>query len=353
MTTQKSHSSYIFRRIEQINGEVEKLKNQLDVKSPKHFKTELSYRSWQEKHRAKIAELEDELEILRYPEGYNELPIPVVAEELGIKPNEINHLIFSEEISASRAGKYTKQNFIDRDEIARIYDFGVGGLLERGKQEPEEIFTEAVQFVHQGNLEEVERTYKRLSARDSRYSNRVEALETAISLMKGNLQETLEIIQAKFKYDVFEELTVYLAYLGRLMRGIQLFEHGAQALADQILSITEKQTLDLADQSYFLRSKQIGKRMDETQQRSIFLAAAVLKQLKKYKRTKYFKKFNDRNSEMQEEEFEGVIRDAIYTALQAESTYAESATSKIFIDILVSEIPRWYAPAESLEHVSK
>jgi hypothetical protein len=49
---------------------------------------------------------------------------------------------------------------------------------------------------------------------------------------------------------------------------------------------------------------------------------------------------------MRDEEFEGVIKDALYTALQAESNYHESAASKMYVEKLVASLPKWWVPAE-------
>jgi hypothetical protein len=344
--------SPVTKRIAQINREIEKTNLQLESKTIRHFKTETAFGLWKQKQYDKIAELEEELAILDYPEEYAELPIAIVAEELGLKPSQVNHLIFVEEICVSRFTDFTKQYFIHRDEIGRILDYGVEKLLERGEQEPEAIFAEAVNFVRNNDLKQAERAHARLVSRDSRFSIRAESLETAINLLKGNLEDALATIRAEFKYTKWEELTVYLTYLGRLVRDMKLEEHGAQAFVEQIKSITEKQTLDLYDRVESSRSKQIGKRLDDLQQRAMFLTTTVLRSLKKYKHAQQFKFYNERHSQMREEEFEGVIRNAIYTALQAESTYSDSAASKLFIDTLTSEIPRWYSLAESLEHLS-
>lgn len=230
-------------------------------------------------------------------------------------------------------------------------DYGVEKLLERGEQEPEDIFAEAVDFVRNNDLKQAERAHGHLVSRDARFSIRTEALETATNLLKGNLEDALATIRANFKYTKWEELTVYLTYLGRLVRDMKLEEHGTRAFVEQIRFITEKQILDLYDRLESSRSKQVGKRMDDVQQRTMFLTTTVVRSLKKYKYAQQFKFYNDRHSQMREEEFEGVIRNAIYTALQAESTYSDSEASKFFIDVLISEIPRWYSPAELLEHI--
>jgi hypothetical protein len=344
-------NSPVVARVEQISREIEKTNRQLESKTQRHFKTEQSFRQWQRKQFDKIAELEDELRILKYPEDYAELPVPLIADELGIKSSDVNHLIDVKEIFVSRIGEYTKQKFINRDELGRILDFGVENLLERGQQEPEDIFAEAVDYLHSNNWEKAERAYERLASRDSNYSIRAESLETVINLLKGNLEDVLAVIRANFKYSDLGDLTVYLTYLGRLVRGMNLEEHGAQALAEQILSITEKQTLRLYDRYEIYKSKQIGKQMDDLQKRAMFLTTAIIRALRKYKFVQQFKRYNERYSEMRDEEFQGIIRNAIYTALRAEDTYEESEASKMFVDILISEIPRWYAPADPVEHL--
>src|ERR687883_201400 len=63
--------------------------------------------------------------------------------------------------------------------------------------------------------------------------------------------------------------------------------------------------------------------------------------------------YNSRTSEMREEEFEGIIKDALYTALQAESTYYESAASKMYVDKLVASLPKWWVPADQISLLPK
>jgi hypothetical protein len=343
--------SPVKKRIEQIDREIEKTNLQLENKMQRHFKTELAYHQWRQKQYDKIAELGEELRVLQFPEDYAELPVSWAAEELGIKVGEVNHLIAVSEIFVSRTGEYTKQDFIGRDEIGRILDYGVEKMLERGKQEPEDIFVEAIEFVRNNDLEGFEKAHDRLTSRDSRFSIRAEAIETVINLMKGNLEDALAAVRANFKYTAWEDLTVYLTYLGRLIRHLKLEEHGAQAFVEQILSITEKQTLRLYDHYKSYHAKKPAKQMDDQQKSAMFLTTAVVRALKKYKHAQQFKFYIERHSQMRDEEFEGIIRNAIFTVLQAESTYSESSASKLFVDTLFSEIPKWYSPADVLEHI--
>lgn len=342
--------SPVNKRIEQINREIEKANLQLESKTQRHFKSESAYHQWRQRQYDKIAELEEELRVLQYPEDYAELPVSLAAEELGIKVSDVNHLIAVSELFVSQTTQFTKQDFIEREEIGRILDFGVERLLERGQQEPEDIFREAVEFVRHNDLEQLERAHERLTSRDSRFSIRAEAIETVINLLKGNLEDALAVIKANFKYTEWEDLTVYLTYLSRLVRYLTLEEHGAQAFVEQILSITEKQTLRLYDNKNY-SAKRPHKQMDDQQKCAMFLTTAVVRALKKYKHAQQFKFYIERHSQMRDEEFEGIIRDAIFTVLQAESTYSDSSASKFFVNTLISEIPRWYTPADVLEHI--
>ena len=88
--------------------------------------------------------------------------------------------------------------------------------------------------------------------------------------------------------------------------------------------------------------------LDENQKHAMFLATAVTRALERYKFTKRFKLYNSRTSAINEEEFEGVIKDALYTALEAESTYYESAASKMYVDKLVASLPKWWVPADRI-----
>lgn len=111
--------------------------------------------------------------------------------------------------------------------------------------------------------------------------------------------------------------------------------------------MTKGSKVDPFDKGYW-GGKQVGMSLDEHQKHAMFLATAVKRALDKYKFLRQFKVYGGRTSEMREEEFEGVIRDALFTALQAEGTYYDSAASKLYVDRLVASLPKWWVPAELL-----
>jgi hypothetical protein len=49
---------------------------------------------------------------------------------------------------------------------------------------------------------------------------------------------------------------------------------------------------------------------------------------------------------------ESVVRNAIYTALHAETTYEELAASRMFVDMVRAQIPKWYEPAKLLQNLT-
>ncbi|PYS92534.1 MAG: hypothetical protein DMF64_08550 [Acidobacteria bacterium] len=142
--------------------------------------------------------------------------------------------------------------------------------------------------------------------------------------------------------------TALLTNLGRVLQGMKLKEHGAEVLREQILAITEGVKIDPFDKDYWDGGKEIGMNLDENQKHAMFLATAVTRALERYKFVQRFKSYHNRTSQMREEEFEGIIKDALYTALEAESTYYESAASKMYVDKLVASLPTWWVPAAQI-----
>ena len=125
--------------------------------------------------------------------------------------------------------------------------------------------------------------------------------------------------------------------------------HAAEVIREHLLALADGGEFDPYAYATSYSPKQIGKNLDETQQRAMYVATAVDQALKNYRLRNRFLRFNYRQSSMREEEFNSIIRNAIYTALHAEATYNESVASKMYVDTLKSLIPRRWAPAELLK----
>lgn len=73
-------------------------------------------------------------------------------------------------------------------------------------------------------------------------------------------------------------------------------------------------------------------RMDENQPHAMFISNVVFEALGKYKFCKEFERIKGCGSGPKQEELERVMGNAVYTALEAEATYYESPSSKLFVD---------------------
>ncbi|HET8669077.1 MAG TPA: hypothetical protein VFM05_00175, partial [Candidatus Saccharimonadales bacterium] len=140
------------------------------------------------------------------------------------------------------------------------------------------------------------------------------------------------------------ERAATLGYLGRLLRDMEFKEHAARAIAEHLLAICEgSDPYNDPDSAYFGR-KQHFKKMDEEQQRAMFIATVVLDAIE---RARFKNIFSWRTPKL-----DSIVRNSIYTALHAEATYEESAASKMFVDMIKARIPKWYEPAKLLQNLT-
>lgn len=342
----KSRHPPVAQRKEQIAREIEKLEVEYEKKTRRQFKTDEGFENWRVRNREKIAELKEELSVLEDPGPYNEIPLATVAEELGLTFDEINSIAGDNLIVISTQTHYFAGSRITRSELGRLHEVGAGELLRLANQEFDEIFEDAVRYFHAGDLERAEEAAKRMDERVT-YSSHTWVCEIALDLLRGKYEEVVSSVRYICKKDDLHE-TAILTNLGRVLRGMEFKEHGTEVLREQILAITEGAKIDLFDKGYWGHGKQVGMSLDENQKHAMFLATAVTRALERYKFTQRFKFYNSRTSAMREEEFEGVIKDALYTALEAESTYHDSAASKMYVDKLVASLPVWWVPADRI-----
>lgn len=351
MAGRKSRRPPVAQRKEQIAREIEKLEAEYEKKTRRQFKTDEGFESWRSRNREKIAELKEEQAALEDPGRYNEIPLAIAAEELGLTLDEINSIAGDGLLEISTQTYYFSGSRITRGELARLHEVGAGELLRLANQELDEIFEDAVRYFHAGDLERAEKAAKRMDDRRT-YTPLTWVCEIALDLLRGKYEDVVSSVRYICKKDDLHE-TAILTNLGRVLKGMKFKEHGAEVLREQILAVTEGAKMDPFDKGYWGYGKQIGMSLDENQKHAMFLAAAVTRALERYKYIQRFKFYNSRTSEMREEEFEGVIKDALYTALQAESTYYESAASKMYVDKLVASLPKWWVPSDQISLLPK
>jgi hypothetical protein len=93
MTRRDHKISAVDKRKLEITRQLEHLRSQLAKKSPASYANENIYRRQLKRSRELISELEGELLILNDPGEYDELPSAVVADELGLKCEQVRGLI--------------------------------------------------------------------------------------------------------------------------------------------------------------------------------------------------------------------------------------------------------------------
>jgi hypothetical protein len=323
----------------QIYKQLDKLREEQATKTRKHYKSDHGYEQAHNRRADLIDRLEQELSILDDPGEYNELPIAVVADELGLTINEVSGMIGGGEILTPDEGEHGR---VTRDELARLAEIGTEELKRLSGQEASDIFEQAVPLLQRGKIELAEREYRRLEARDTCIGQYAYAFWIALDLAKGEYDLSWNI---RFINDMNPtERAATLAYLGRILKGMELKEHGAKVIAEHLLAICEgSDPYNDPESSYFER-KQHYKRMDDDQQRSMYIATVVLNAIERSRVKNIF-------SSWRMPKLESVVRNAVYTALYAESTYEESAASKMFVDMVRAQIPKWYTPAKLLQNL--
>ncbi|MBC7947108.1 MAG: hypothetical protein H7Y42_04455 [Chitinophagaceae bacterium] len=123
----------------------------------------------------------------------------------------------------------------------------------------------------------------------------------------------------------------------------------AAVVREQILAVAEGKKQTPFDRTYSsYESTEYFSQMDENQRHAMMLASVVLMAVEKYNFKKRMNKWDGYSSTPKDEEMERVIRNAIYTALEAESTYYDSPSSKLFVDKFVELFPKRWTPAQRI-----
>lgn len=337
----------------QIEKEIEKLQLPKNQKTRRDFKSDETFETWKERHKRKLHELNEELIMLDNPYEYNEVPLALAAEELGITMDDMQAIVNEELIATSFNGEYRAGAHVTREEIARAAEVGTEELLRIAYQSAEDIFEEAIEFMRAGDLARVEKAYERMdsfSYESSRYYWR--ALDVAVNLMRGSYEELKDAF--RFRYYEEEEIIAVLKTIRRAVEVIEPADHLCAILKERILAVTDGKKATPFDSSYSsYEGTEFFSNMDENQRHSMFLTTVVMQSLETYKFNQWLKSTRHKTSELKKEELERMIRNAIYTALEAESTYYDSPSSKFFVDRFVELFPQRWIPAKRIALLPK
>lgn len=338
----------------QIEREIEKLQLPKNQKTRRDFKSDEAFEIWKERLKKKLHELNEELIILDSPYEYNELPLALAAEELGVTLEDMQAFVREELIAVSFNGEYRAGARMAREEIALAAEVGTEELLRIAYQNAENVFEEAIEFMRAGNLARVEKAYERMESFSYESSwSYWEALEIAVNLMRGNYEELKDAFS--FRYYNEEQSIAALKTIRRVVEVIEPKDHLCAILKERILAVTDGKKATPFDSSYSsYEGTEFFSNMDENQRHSMFLTTVVMQSLETHKFNQWLKSSRHNiTSELKKEELERMIRNAIYTALEAESTYHDSPSSKFFVDRFVELFPQRWIPAKRIALLPK
>lgn len=337
--------SAVENRKQQIIRQLDQLRSQLVRRSPSQYANGKVYQRQLKRSHQLISDLEGELLMLDCPDEYDELPVAVVADELGLTYEQIRSLIKLGEIATT--GKMAHER-ICRGELERIVTIGVPALLQLGKEEPADIFEQAIPHLQNMDLEAARRAYQRLDARQSWRGPYAPAFLVGLELASGELDGALSSLKLIYEYEDPLQRLVIMTYLGLLLRGMTLKENGARELCRQFIMLTEGVAIKYKRFENCQPKPSKTRRTDELQQQAIYLTTSVINELRKYQ-LRYKCSILDTSSETLEQEVPRLIRDAIYTALYAEVFYEKSLWSRMYADMLRGMAPKNYQPADLLK----
>ena len=336
----------------QIEREISKIHEESKKKSRRNYKTDEAFLFWQQRQARKLSELSSELAILDYPEEYYEVPLAIGAVELGLTLNEIIEIVREGLIELGVEGEYIAGSLITRDELARAIEVGAKSLLEVARQSPSGIFFAVCPQVERGDVQLLQKAYDRIDRKDSCLNPHAIALEIGIQFLSGDLQalnESLEFLSRGGNEDLAATLIPLKAVVERLPKQ----SHPMEVIRERILA-TANGDKEIPFRGTFSSCGGAIRRsqMNENQQRALFIAKVVFHAIEKYKFVKSLQSTRSYMSDQRQEEIERLISSAVYTALEAESSYNESAASRLFVDKYVELSPKWSKPPETIELLS-
>jgi hypothetical protein len=322
----------IIQRRNQIEREISKLQSPHGKKKPGDFKSHSAYENWLNSRTRKLEELYEETAILDFPEGYNEVPLAIVAEELGIGLSEIQWIVGEGFVELSNVGFSSASSRVKRDELARLIEVGGEELLKRTRMEIPEMFEEALELLAHRNLIGAKAVYERIEKHDSCINPFALAIEIGIQFLENNVNELQKGIEFILQRD-FDDLVPSLAAVRSVFAALPTASHLLEAVRERVAAIADGADIEPFRKSFdpYVGSK-FPSQMSENQNFSIFVGDVVLDSIRRYKLLKSLQSSRAYFSDEKEKEIERVVHNAVYTALEANRTYEESPMSKLYVD---------------------
>jgi hypothetical protein len=323
--------SAVEQRREQIIAQVDRLRRQLASKTRKDYTSDYCYERWLKQSHDLIDELLGELSALEEPGEYDELPVAIIADELGLRLDQVRQMIKLGEIEA--AGRRAHER-VCRVELERLTEMGTNEILSRFSQTVEAIFDEAVSQLRSGDLEACDRSYRRLKARQSCIGNRALAAEVAIKLTKGMYEEVERLIRFILNEKLHDSVVIG-TYLADFVRDVCFKNQGARA---EILRLL---TPILDDE--VRGAVQARKVADDLQLTAMCVATIVIEGMEELVGRSLLA---DRRDELY-----GLIKDRVFSALYAEANLSASIKNRMFILSTKQRLPSYWKRAELLDEL--
>lgn len=340
-------------RRRQIEKEISKIHKQDKKKSRRDYKSDEAFSTWQQRQQRKLEQLLSELAILDYPEEYYEVPLAIGATELGLTLDEILEVVREGLIEIDFKGDYLAGSRMTRDELARAIECGANNLLRVARQTPSEIFDAICPYVQHGDVEILQKAYNRIDRKDSCLNPFALALEIGIQFISGDLQALEQSMDFISRRDN-EDLAAALVPLKTLINLLPYQSHPMDVIRERILATANgDKEIPFRDTLSPFVSPRRRSQMKENQKRALYMANVIIHAIEKYKFVKSLQSTRGFTSDRRQEEIERLISNAVYTALEAESSYKVSATSRLFVDKYVELSPKWSKPPETIELLPK
>ena len=311
------------QRKEEIQQQVERLRNSLASKSRKDFTSDFRHRSWLENTRRLIDELLDEFSRLEEPGEYEELPTAVVADELGLPLKQIRRLIKLGEIEA--AGRPTHER-VGRGELERLAALGPEELLKLAGADADEIFAEAISSLRAGDLASTAVAYRRLKARQTCVGTHALAVEITLKLARGKYEEADRVLQFVLR-EKFEARAEIGGYLAQFIWGVFFVSPEARSVILRLIKpLLPAMRLDVSDEQG----------PDELQLRAMYITSVLGDLIRGH----CIALARCRSRALHQ-----VLMNGIFTALHAEAHAETESHSLSFVICAKQQMPRFWEPA--------
>jgi hypothetical protein len=322
--------SAVEQRKEQITAQIQHLHTQFSAKTRQDYTTEFRYEMWLKQSNNLIDELLDEITALNEPGEYNELPMAIVADELGLSLHQVKNLIKIGEIEVTGRRAHER---VSRKELERLAKLGTDEILKRSRQNVDEVFIQAVASLRNGDLDMAEESYRRLKARQSIIGNQALATEIAIHLVKGMYEKVGQVVRFIHKEKFYDRLTIG-TYLAEFLRDVHFKDRNARTdmlhLIKPLINSEVKESI------------RTSKAPDDLQFAAMYISEVVIEGLEEFF-------MRSSLSTSQRAEFYQLMRDRIFSALYAEAHSFASFKSKAFIITTKQRVPYYWEPARLIE----